>query len=334
MANELVLTKDGMKDIIESAKEKIIALLPDHMDFEHFQAQMDYALVKAPNLKKCTIKSVGVSIFEACRLGLDPSGITGEGYLIPYGKDCKFIIGYRGFAELARRSGRLKMIEARVVRDGDEFSYCFGTSPDIEHVPELAARGIPKLTFAYAIATIADEHGNTFQQFDVMSRAEVERIRDKSPGKNQAPWRDHFDEMAKKTVIRRIIKLLPLSAELSAAVAYEDADYEERKKKPARIVGGVKPLTESPESDAAPDASKVSPEGASVDSGAVDGELEGAEAVGDAVLADPEIKAALDGEFLDGYDLGEIRQDNTNEDGTENLEAIRRAVANVRAAKK
>src|SRR5690606_22598960 len=130
--------------------------------------------------------------------------------------EVQFIVGYRGMIDLARRSGQILSIEARTVQEKDHFEVEFGLDSKVAHRPawEVADRGA--LTFVYAVAKLKD--GGV--QFEVMSRAEIEAIRDASQGyqmakryardgKINSPWATNFEEMAKKTVIRRLFKYLP-----------------------------------------------------------------------------------------------------------------------------
>lgn len=148
------------------------------------------------------------SVMQAAQLGLEPGSALGQAYLVPYGNQCQLIIGYKGMIDLARRSGQVLSLNAYAVREGDDFNFQLGLKPDIHHVPSLEADRIKKpITYVYAVATL---QGGGYQ-FEVMSRAEVEAVRAKAKSKNI--WNTYFEEMAKKTVIRRLFKYLPVSIE-------------------------------------------------------------------------------------------------------------------------
>ena len=151
---------------------------------------------------------------QSAQLGLEPGSALGQAYLVPYGNQCQLILGYRGMIDLARRSGQVLSLNAYAVRDGDDFSYQLGLRPDIHHVPSPeAGRDTKPITFVYAVATL---RGGGYQ-FEVMSRAEVEKVRSTSASykckKEKSIWGTHFEDMAKKTVIRRLFKYLPVSIE-------------------------------------------------------------------------------------------------------------------------
>ena len=126
------------------------------------------------------------------------------------------IIGYRGMMDLARRSGQVKRITARVVRKGDKFDYAYGLDERLTHTPDEAASG--DITHVYAFVELIEG----YKDFDVMSRAEVEAVRKRSKAGGDGPWVTDYGEMAKKTVIRRLLKRIPSSTELQQALTLQD----------------------------------------------------------------------------------------------------------------
>jgi phage RecT family recombinase len=113
--------------------------------------------------------------------------------------ECQLIIGYRGMIDLARRSGQIVSLSARTVHEKDHFTYRYGLDETVEHVPANGERG--QLTYVYAVAKLKD--GGV--QFEVMSRNEIDKVRAQSKAKDSGPWVTHFEEMAKKTAIRRLL---------------------------------------------------------------------------------------------------------------------------------
>lgn len=185
---------------------------------------------KNPTLQQCTPASFMASVLQAAQLGLEPGSALGQAYLVPYktkGKyECQLIVGYRGMIALSRRSGEILSINAYCVHAKDEFTYQLGLHPDIQHIPSSEADPGP-VVFVYAVAQLRG--GGV--QFEVMSRAEVEAVRDHSQGWTSAvkykttgmsPWSKHFEEMAKKTVVRKMFKYLPVSTEANYVMDAED----------------------------------------------------------------------------------------------------------------
>lgn len=143
--------------------------------------------------------------------------MLGYAYLIPYKGVATLIPGYKGLLDLARRSGRIISIEARVVHAKDRFRFAFGLKPVLEHTPTQDADS-GELTAAYAVAHLKDGG----QQWEVMWKREIDAIRQRSRASSSGPWVTDYEEMAKKTVLRRLCKMLPASVELQQAVAMDE----------------------------------------------------------------------------------------------------------------
>jgi len=188
------------------------------------------AMQRQPKLLQCSAQSVLASILTCQQLGLDCSGTLGSAWLVPYynkntrSLECQTIIGYRGLIDLARRSGDVKSLDARVVYAEDTFEVALGTDGYIKHVPAWDAdRRDEHIIAAYAVATF----NSGDKQFDVMTRPEIDGVRRGLKAADSGPWVTHYPEMARKTVTRRLIKYLPLSVEVAEQIATvdEDADH-------------------------------------------------------------------------------------------------------------
>ena len=207
-----------------TTKAQIALALPKHMTADRLARIALTEVRKTPALGRCEQASFLGAIMQCAQLGLEPGGALGHAYLLPFENrkkgitEVQFIVGYRGMIDLARRSGQILSIEARVVYAADQFSVKLGLNPDLTHEPEWDAPDRGPLRFVYAVAKLKD--GGT--QFEVMSRAEIERVRAKSKAGQAGPWVDHYEEMAKKTVIRRLFKYLPVSIELATAVEQDE----------------------------------------------------------------------------------------------------------------
>ncbi len=199
----------------EKNKKSITAVLPQHVDTNRMMRIALSAVRSTPKLMECTTESLFGSLVQCSQLGLEPNTPLGHAYLIPfYNKaarrtDVNVVIGYRGLIDLARRSGEIISISAHAVHQNDKFTYEYGLNEDLKHIPADGDRGT--ITHFYAVAKL--EGGG--HAFEVMSRAEVEKIRD--AGNNNPVWAQHFSEMGRKTVIRRLFKYLPVSIEVARA---------------------------------------------------------------------------------------------------------------------
>lgn len=209
-------------------KGQLAAALPRSVSPERMARVVLTALRQTPALAECTPQSFMGAVMASAQLGLEPNTPLGHAYLLPYKNrqkgttDCQLIIGYRGLIDLVRRSGDIASIEVQPVFEGDAFNCKFGLNPNLDHEPDFAnaQRVNPaKLRFVYAIARLKDGA----VQYDVMSRTEIEAIRRRSRAGESGPWVSDYVEMAKKTVLRRLCKLLPLAIEMASAVATDEA---------------------------------------------------------------------------------------------------------------
>lgn len=217
--------------------------VPRHLSSERMLRVCAMAVYKTPALKNCEVMSLLGAMLSLASLGLEPNTPLGHAYLIPFKGRRKFgpgrndwedyyqvqvVIGYRGYIELARRSGMLTAIHADVVYEGDEFTFEYGSNMHLRHVP----RGNrDKPLWAYAHASLSDG-----QAFEVLPYDLVLKIRDASQGYTSAlnmkkdsgdrpckaydsnPWVAFEHEMASKTMVRRLSKMLPMSIEFARAV--------------------------------------------------------------------------------------------------------------------
>lgn len=158
----------------------------------------------------------------AAQLGVEPNTPLGQAYLIPFRNkgvlECQFQLGYKGLIDLAHRSGEVVSIQANVVYENDKFDYAFGLEKDeLTHVPTRENRGQP----VYFYAKYRTKDGG--YGFEVMSvediRAHAQRY---SKSFGNGPWQTNFEEMAKKTVLKRVLKYAPLKSDFVRAVAQDE----------------------------------------------------------------------------------------------------------------
>lgn len=204
-------------DMLTNRKDLIAAVLPKHMTPERLIKIASVAVARVPKLQQCTGLSLVNSVIKAAELGLDCSGTLGSAYLVPYKTECTLIIGYRGLIDLARRSGQILSIEARVVWTNDVFEVEYGLNPKLVHKPVIDGDS-GDFRLVYAVAKLRDGG----EQFDVMNYEDIRKIQKRSRAGDSGPWVTDFPEMARKTVVRRLCKYLPMSVEFQTAIASED----------------------------------------------------------------------------------------------------------------
>jgi recombination protein RecT len=200
-------------DYLQKMAPAIEQVLPKHVSPDRLSRIALNVIRTNPQLLQCNLPSLMGGVMEAAKLGLEP-GMMGQCYLIPFNNrrnntmECTFIIGYKGLIDLVRRSGQVSTISAQTVYENDLFEFEYGLEDKLVHKPVLTDRGGP--IAYYAIAKMKDGGYN----FLVMSKQDIEKHRDQfSKAKNYGPWKDNFSEMAKKTVLRQLIKYLPISIE-------------------------------------------------------------------------------------------------------------------------
>lgn len=230
--------------MLTRARSQIELALPRHLTADRMIRVAMTAAQKSPKLLQCDPISVVGCVVESSQLGLMCDGITGEAYMVPFGNKATLIPGYRGLIKLARQSGELVSIHGYLVYSCDKFSVEYGLEPTIKHVPNFKSDKYGadnEVEFAYAVARLKD---GTIQH-EVMTRREVDAIRGRSRSGDRGPWVSDYGQMAKKTVLRRLLKLLPLSAEMQRAEELErQLDTGEAENLSAKVVG-VEPVEEA-----------------------------------------------------------------------------------------
>lgn len=225
--------------LLARSKSQIAAALPKHLSADRMARIATTEFRKNPELMGCDPVSFIGAVIQAAQIGLEPGSALGHAYLVPFWnsktnkKEVQLIPGYRGLIDLARRSGQIESISARVVYERDIFEFEYGLNEKLVHIP---AQGddIGDMTYVYAVAKL--KGGG--HQFEVMSREQVMKF-----AKNSGPWKTHLDEMARKTVIRRLFKYLPVSIEIAQAIELDNSVEEGQSQGNAQILfdAGVEP---------------------------------------------------------------------------------------------
>lgn len=210
-----------IRSLIKDMEGEIAKALPSVLTPERFTRITLSALSTNQKLAECTPTSFLGAMMTAAQLGVEPNTPLGQAYLIPYRNkgtlECQFQLGYKGLIDLAYRSGEVKMIQAHTVYENDEFSYELGLEPKLRHVPAPQDRGQPMCFYA-VFHTKDGGYG-----FEVMSMEDVQQHAQRySKAYNSGPWQTNFEEMAKKTVLKRVLKYAPLKTDFVRAVAADE----------------------------------------------------------------------------------------------------------------
>ncbi|MBW3493229.1 recombinase RecT [Bacillus sp. FDAARGOS_1420] len=208
----------GLKQMFKKQFKAIESIVPKGMTPERLIRVGLNATTRNPKLLECSPDTIVGAVVNCGSLGLEPN-LLGHAYIVPFynsktGRyEAQFQLGYKGIMELVRRSGEVKAIYAHEVYEGDTFEFEYGLEKNIVHKP-CGEEDQSKITHFYAVYKLKDGG----YDFIVMSRKQLESHRDKFTKSQKngvvfGPWKDHFVEMAKKTVIIKLLKTAPLSIE-------------------------------------------------------------------------------------------------------------------------
>ncbi|MFA5868023.1 MAG: recombinase RecT [Actinomycetota bacterium] len=216
--NKAVATRGTLQALLESQRLSFAAVIAKHLTPDKLLKMALIATNRNPQLLQCTQESFLKAVMTGAQLGLDFSGVLGRAYVIPYGNQAQFIIGYLGLIDLCRNSGDVRSVSADVVYKEDFFEHTKGLEETLKHIPHYEAeRKDEDIVKAYMIARFMDGGHHVH----VMSRTEIEKIRRFSKMGNSGPWKEWYPAMCIKTVIRHGCKLLPLSIETQEAIDHD-----------------------------------------------------------------------------------------------------------------
>ena len=218
------LTKSmSIQDLIKAMEPEIKRALPQVITPERFTRMALSALNSMPKLKECSQMSFLGALMNAAQLGLEPNTPLGQAYLIPYRNkgqmECQFQIGYKGLIDMVYRNENIQTVQSQCVYENDEFEYELGLEPKLVHKPALKDRG--DLILVYALW----KSKNGGYGFEVMSKEDIDahaRKFSQSFGSSYSPWKTNYEEMAKKTVIKKCLKYAPLKSDFVRAVSNDE----------------------------------------------------------------------------------------------------------------
>jgi recombination protein RecT len=207
---------------ISQYKPTISQVLPKHLNVERVMQICVNLVNNNPKLKECNAQSIISSVIQASELGFNPTQALGQCYFVPYKGNVQMQIGYKGYIDLARRSGQIKSLFAYCVYLGDDFKYELGLYPTIEHKPSEIEKEHSKITHVYAVAHYKDG-GNSFI---VLTKSEIEKLRKRNAFQKATPtqaWATDYDKMSMAKAIKQLAKWMPLSDEMQKAVTVDES---------------------------------------------------------------------------------------------------------------
>lgn len=224
----------ALGQVLEANKHRIFAGLPSGVSADRMIRVVLNAIRSNPALLDCHPVTVFDAVTEAATMGWEIGGVMGHAYLVPFGKDCTMIPGYKGLLDLCYRSGNVQTISMQVVRQGDQFSYTLGDDPKITHVPNDSdpQRDARPITHAYVVAKLKNggiqrdvwainrlyEHRDKYCRGYAKAVKYLEdcRKQNRTPDDRKlSPWQTAEATMCMKTVVRNMIMrgMVPVSVE-------------------------------------------------------------------------------------------------------------------------
>lgn len=207
---------------IQKQQDVVARALPAGMDAGRFVRMVLTEVRRTPKLATCDPATLIGAMMLSAQTGLEPGGPLGQAFLIPRWNgrakvnEAQFQIGYRGLVQLAARSG--VTLQAHTVRAGDVFEWQYGTDEFLTHRPVLESAEVSVAW--YATARFADGRA---PMFVVIDRNVTEKAKAAGSAGDRGPWKSHYDAMAEKTAAIRLAKWLPLTSDVSYAVAADGA---------------------------------------------------------------------------------------------------------------
>ena len=222
-AEDRTPTGPTLREQIKQMESQFALAMPKGMEAAQLVRDALTALQQTPKLAECPPMSVLGALMTCAQLGLRP-GVLGHAWVLPYWNRAsgtnvaQLVIGYKGYIDLAYRSGQISTIIARTVYDGDTFDVEYGLDDKLIHKP--AAKGDRSTpTGHYAIMKLA----NGGRSFWYMTEDEMQAWKKRYAPKNKAgnivgPWNSDYEAMARKTTLLRLANWMPKSTELAVAM--------------------------------------------------------------------------------------------------------------------
>lgn len=230
-----------------SLQEKIAKSMARGLDKDRLIELCISTVNRTPELGDCTVMSILLGLIKSAQFGLEIGGVNSEAYLVPFwnskigAKEALMIPGYRGLMKLVLRSGEVASLNVQAVYRGEECTVELGDNPSVTHRAKLDVdRSDANIVAVYMVATFV----NGRRQVEIMNRKDIEKVRASSKAKNAMAWTDWWGEMARKTVVRRGCKYLPMQSDIRELHEDEDremglVDRDDLGEAPVRGIAGV-----------------------------------------------------------------------------------------------
>ncbi|HHT9137761.1 MAG TPA: recombinase RecT [Candidatus Wunengus sp. YC60] len=192
---------DKVRSYLFQNKKSIESLLPSTENPVQYLAQAFNFVCQNPVLTQCSIESLFQAVKDAAQSNLALNGYMGEAYIIKYGNQAKFQIGYKGILKHIYNTGDVTYAYANPVYKGEHFKYQYGTNEYLEHIPE-GREGDTDADILYFYGILKLKDGYT--AFKVMTKDEIDKVRRISKCPNSPAWTNFYPSMGCKSVLIRV----------------------------------------------------------------------------------------------------------------------------------
>lgn len=220
---------ENLKSFITQNKNKIIEVLPKFINQDLFFRTIFIAIAKDPNLAKCTTSSFLIALLDAAAMGIIPNSPSKEAYIVPYTDDrdrtkkkATFQLSYKGLINITYRNPIVKDITVSEVCENDKFRCVYGDDRHrilYHEIPIKTPRGN---VIGYYAEVRMRNGGDVFKY---KSKENIESFaREKSPmyRNGSGPWKTDFGAMAKKTILKEVLKIIPSGGETIQPSEYDN----------------------------------------------------------------------------------------------------------------
>ena len=222
MANNLAVKKTTVAQFLGSINMKnyIEGVLKERAP--QFVTSLVSMANLTPGLRDCDPETLMFCGLKAASLNLPLDNNLGFAYAVPYGKVCQFQIGYRGFVQLAMRTGQYKSMNVVNIHAGELISWDpFTEEIELEIMQDQEVRvKLPIIGYASVFILL-----NGFKKVSYWPTERVEaHARKFSKAFNNGPWKSDYNAMARKTVLKDMLNHWgPASVEVATAVKFDQS---------------------------------------------------------------------------------------------------------------
>lgn len=227
--------KEGgtLQTLMDKMEPQIRKAVPKQIGWERFTRIALSVYSQNDKLKECNPTSFIGAVMQSAQMGLEPNTPLGEAYIIPYGQNATFQIGYKGILSLAHRTGQYRAIYAQEVYPNDDFQYSYGLEKTIHHIPADVPEGDP--IYYYAVYRLSNGGYDLVVWSTDKIKNHARRFSQALNGPRTSPWQTDFDSMAKKTVLKDVLKYAPKSIEFSRQIANDGTVVENLEHEPQQM---------------------------------------------------------------------------------------------------